>query len=241
MKTISTQLIFLLAFIFLSTISYSQASCDNYDQQMSEIDGHLQKYPVDYNMVLMQLEKIKENCPDKAEEVDTKIQEVTAKQKAKIAKARKEAAEAARKRRAADMARRKALEEQPRQKQQMDRTKGLFASQGKYDQAASRVSSTGIYDNFPGYVGFYTIGLDNRKFEAPKAMQSFPEESGVIDIDICIEKNGNVVTAKINTSNTNISTELWHQRLIEHAKKFKFDPAEGPKQCGTIRYLFKKI
>lgn len=237
MKNISIQLIFLFTFICLSTFSYSQTPCDNYDQLMSEIDGQLQKYPVDYNKVLKQLEQIKESCSDRAKEVDTKIQEVTAKQKAKIAKERR-AAEVARKRKA-DMARRKALEEQPRQKQKI--SGNPFGSQGKYDQPASRVSSTGIYDNFPGYVGFYAIGIDNRKFEAPKAMQSFPEESGVIDIDICIDKNGNVVTAKVNTSNTNISTKLWHERLIEHARKFKFDPVEDPKQCGTIRYLFKKI
>ncbi len=239
MKNISIQLIFFFAFLCLSTFSYSQTPCDNYNELMSEVDGKLQKYPVDYNKILKQLEQIKESCPDQTEAVDTKIQEVTAKQKAKIAKDRR-AAEAAKKRKA-EMARRKALEEQPRQRQQMDKSSGLFASQGKYDQAASRVSSTGIYDNFPGYVGFYTIGIDNRKFEAPKAIQSFPEESGVIDIDICIDKNGVVLTAKVNTSNTNISTELWHERLIEHAKKFKFDPVEGPEQCGTIRYLFKKI
>ena len=238
MKKISTKLLLLFALIYLPIFSYGQTPCENYDQSMSKVDTQLQKYPVDYNKLLNQLEQIKENCPEKAAELDSKIQEVTAMKEVKIAKAKM----AKQQREAAIMAKKKALQEQPKQREQaINFNKNLSGSQGKYDQPAPRVSTTGIYDNFPGYVGFYTIGLDERKFQAPKAMQSFPEESGIIDIDICIDKSGTVVSAKVNTVNTNISTKAWHEKVIAHAKKFKFDAADGPNQCGSVRYIFKKI
>lgn len=234
MKNLFTQLLIVFILISLPLYSFSQSPCEDYDQSMSEVDGLLNKYPVDYNKLLKQLEEIKENCPEKAAEVDAKIEEVTAKKKAKIEKDRRAYAKAVERKKAAEMARRKAQEQQPRQK---DRSAG----KGLFEQPAPRMSSTGIYDNFPGYVAFYTQDLDERKFEAPKAMRSFPEESGVIQIDICIDKNGTVVSAKVNTEISNISTKEWHEKLIAHAKNFQFNATADPNQCGSIRYLFKKI
>jgi hypothetical protein len=246
MKNISTVFFLLLAFICLPYLGYSQTPCENYDQSMAEVEGKLQKYPIDYNQLLKQLEQIKADCPEKATEVDAKIEEVSAKKQAKFArdKAAKRKKEAEMARKQAEMTRRKAEKDRSAShafKAASQKTASQKAAKGTLDKPAPRMSSTGIYDNFPGYVAFYTQGLDDRNFEAPKAMRSFPEENGVIEIDICIDKNGTVVSAKVDTENSNITTVAWHEKLITHAKKFIFNTTADPNQCGSIRYLFKKI
>ena len=84
-------------------------------------------------------------------------------------------------------------------------------------------------------------GLGNRGIlKRGPVIQDNSQESGVVMISLCVDKNGDVIgepefTQRGSTTADNNLIKL----AIRNAKQWQFQKGEVDRQCGTIRYEFK--
>jgi colicin import membrane protein len=65
------------------------------------------------------------------------------------------------------------------------------------------------------------------------------QEQGTVFLAVCVDSNGNVVSAEYTQKGSTTSNSRLKQLAIRNAKAWKFSKAGIDKQCGTIRYDFK--
>ncbi len=83
-------------------------------------------------------------------------------------------------------------------------------------------------------------GLSDRgvaKVDTPSAKFT---RGGTVTVSVCVDKGGRVTSSKITQRGTTISSAELHRIALSSAKKWRFQPGEIDKQCGTITYNFKK-
>lgn len=71
----------------------------------------------------------------------------------------------------------------------------------------------------------------------PKPVQDF-QEAGVVVVEIVVDANGDVISAKSGAAGTNTASATLHRLAEQAAKKAKFSTSDNPQQRGTITYNF---
>ncbi|MFQ5447672.1 MAG: hypothetical protein ACE5FF_12135 [Saprospiraceae bacterium] len=65
------------------------------------------------------------------------------------------------------------------------------------------------------------------------------QEQGTVYLDVCVDANGNVISARYTQKGSTTANSRLKQLAIRNAKAWKFSKSSIDKQCGTIRYDFK--
>ncbi|MEO1262072.1 MAG: SH3 domain-containing protein [Bacteroidota bacterium] len=81
--------------------------------------------------------------------------------------------------------------------------------------------------------------LSGRGYEQPFELKNNSQAKGVIVVYVCVNKDGNVVSAEYTQTGSTTDNSKLKTIAIDNAKKYKFDPSDTDEQCGTIRYDFK--
>lgn len=82
-------------------------------------------------------------------------------------------------------------------------------------------------------------GFGNRGFDRPGAITGNFQEIGTVNIKVCVDGNGKVVSATPKLSGSTTQSSKLQRLAIANAKKYKFDRSDADTQCGTITYRFK--
>ncbi len=170
--------------------------------------------------------------------------------------AEKKASDAAEKKRKADVAeaKRKA-DATAKKKAEKDKIKNeigdLFSDDGKGKNSGSQGTSgkpgnAGNPDGDPnakrleglGKGSGDVSGFGNRGFKRPSAIKSSVQEAGTVSLEICVDDNGRVTSAKPKLSGSTTQNPQLQKLAIANAKKYRFDKSGVDKQCGTIVYKF---
>ncbi len=143
-----------------------------------------------------------------------------------------------------------AKEEQKQEERKPD-SKSLFTKSSKKgggtgdgDKEGQKGDPTGVDEGNPDVTGSGTSGikfsLAGRSLKEKITINDRPQESGLVVVDIWVDKNGNVVRAEPSLKSTTTSAKLW-KIAKEAAMRAKFSPKEdGPEQQkGTITIEFK--
>jgi hypothetical protein len=80
-------------------------------------------------------------------------------------------------------------------------------------------------------------GLGDRGVVNSATFDPAEQVKGKVTIDVCVDANGNVLTAKRTLKNTTITSQAVIEQAVKFAKKWKFE--KGKKACGTITYVIK--
>jgi len=80
-------------------------------------------------------------------------------------------------------------------------------------------------------------GLGDRGVVNSATFDPVEQVKGKVTIDVCVDANGNVLTAKRTLKNTSITSQAVIEQAVKFAKKWKFE--KGKKACGTITYVIK--
>lgn len=187
------------------------------------------------------LKRKKEEERKRQEEADRKKKEAEAK-KIRDAEAKRKAAEEAEAKRKAEEARKKAEADALK-----DQIGGLFGdgegkgntgkpgSQGdpNGDPDASKLEgiSTGR-----GQVGG---GLGSRGVAKTHTPTDNSQKQGTVVVKVCIDKSGNVISADFTQGGSTTNDATLKRIAINSAKKWRFQPGNVDKQCGTITYNFR--
>ncbi|MEZ5043236.1 MAG: cell envelope integrity protein TolA [Saprospiraceae bacterium] len=83
--------------------------------------------------------------------------------------------------------------------------------------------------------GLSSRGVSNT--DTPTA--NFTRE-GTVVVYVCVDSAGKVISTEITQKGTTINDAQLHNIAMSSAKKWKFQPGEVDRQCGTITYNFKK-
>ena len=83
-------------------------------------------------------------------------------------------------------------------------------------------------------------GLSDRGVARTDTPSATFNREGTVTVSVCVDKRGGVTSAKITQRGTTISSAELHNIALSSAKKWRFQPGEIDKQCGTITYNFKK-
>ncbi len=81
-------------------------------------------------------------------------------------------------------------------------------------------------------------GLTNRGVLYEPTIQENSQQSGTVVIEICVDTDGEVVSAKFTQRGSTTTTSSLVNVAIEGAKKYKFTASEIEKQCGTVTVNF---
>ena len=164
---------------------------------------------------------------------------------AKIAEERRKKAEAAeKKRKAAEAARRKA-----EAKAKADALDGLFGDgggQGNTGTSGNQGDPNGdpdskILEGKSTGAGKVGGGLGRRGIvSAPKIVDN-SQDTGVVVVDVCVDRNGRVTKAEIRQTKTTTTSSRLKQLAVSNTKKYRFkkDSSASETQCGTITYDFR--
>lgn len=115
---------------------------------------------------------------------------------------------------------------------------------GDGDKEGQKGDPTGVDEGNPDVSGSGTSGikfsLAGRSLKEKITISDRPQESGLVVVDIWVDKNGNVIRAEPSLKSTTTSSKLW-KIAKEAALRAKFSPKEdGPEQQkGTITIEFK--
>lgn len=80
-------------------------------------------------------------------------------------------------------------------------------------------------------------GLGDRGVINSATFDPAEQVKGKVTIDVCVDANGNVLTAEQTLKNTTITSQAVIEQAVKVAKKWKFE--KGNKACGTITYIIK--
>lgn len=77
-------------------------------------------------------------------------------------------------------------------------------------------------------------------FKGPIEKKGFIDstKTGVVVIKVCVDSDGNVISAKYVAEGSTTSDELLVQKAINDALQWKFDKSEIKLQCGTFTYRY---
>lgn len=160
--------------------------------------------------------------------------------------------EAEARRQAEAEARRKAAEEEARKKAEADKLKdqigGLFGD-GKGKGNTGKQGNQGDPGGDPNASKLEGIstgsgsvggGLSDRGVSRRgPGVQDNSQSVGSAVISVCVDKDGNVVSAEFTQKGSTISDGSLRSKAIADAKQWKFGKGDVDKQCGTITYRFK--
>lgn len=80
-------------------------------------------------------------------------------------------------------------------------------------------------------------GLGDRGVVNSVTFDPVEQVSGKVSISVCVNSNGNVLSAERTLKNTTITSQAVIKQAEKFAKKWKFE--KGKKACGTITYIIK--
>lgn len=160
--------------------------------------------------------------------------------------------EAEARRQAEAEARRKAAEEEARKKAEADKLKdqigGLFGD-GKGKGNTGKQGNQGDPGGDPNAGNLEGIstgsgsvggGLSDRGVSRRgPGVQDNSQSVGSAVISVCVDRDGNVISADFTQKGSTISDGSLRSKAIADAKQWKFGKGDVDKQCGTITYRFK--
>jgi outer membrane biosynthesis protein TonB len=97
-------------------------------------------------------------------------------------------------------------------------------------------------DKLTGVSGSGKIGggLGNRKVVAkPPKIEDDSQKNGSIVLKICVDAEGNVISAEFTIKGSTTSDSDLVQKAITNAKKYKFSTGSNDTECGTVTYDFR--
>ena len=152
---------------------------------------------------------------------------------------------------AIDEANRKAEEDRKRRQAAQDRFRnsvggsleGGTDGQGPGDKPGTTGSEDGIRQGgvTAGTGGRVSGGLGGRGLLSSPPVRDASQRSGTVIVDVCVDQNGNIVSAKKTLSGTTTTDSNLINAAVSNAKKWKFkaDPTAPATQCGKITYNFR--
>lgn len=82
-------------------------------------------------------------------------------------------------------------------------------------------------------------GLGGRGMVYGPKIQENSQRTGRVVVNVCVDKSGNVISAKYTQKGSTTADASLRQISEESSKRFKFSPSDITEQCGTITYDFK--
>lgn len=82
-------------------------------------------------------------------------------------------------------------------------------------------------------------GLGGRGVKYEPTIQENSQKTGRVVVSVCVDKSGNVTSAKYTQKGSTTTDTGLRQIAEENAAKFKFTPSNIDQQCGTITFDFK--
>lgn len=82
-------------------------------------------------------------------------------------------------------------------------------------------------------------GLSERGLLSEPNFSDNSQKTGKVVIKVCVDKVGNVFSAKFTQKGSTTTDTYLVSKAIEGAKKYKFVPSEIEQQCGTVTVDFK--
>jgi hypothetical protein len=167
--------------------------------------------------------------------VNVKIEETKRKHEAET-EAKRKAIEAAAKKKAIEDAKKKAIEDAKKKAGDKFKNKpgnGDGNNTGNAGNPNSNKPGGGTTDSGADIAG--------RRVSNRPQPPTNPGVNGNVVIKICIDNNGNVISANFTQEGSAITSAAAIQVAVANAKKWKFntDAMAPDKQCGTIRYNYK--
>lgn len=174
--------------------------------------------------------------------------------KKKEAEERERADQERKKQQAEAEAKRKAEEERKRKEAEAQALKdqiagGLGGGKGKGKGNTGKPGNQGDPNGDPNSnvlegisTGSGTVGggLGNRGIlKKGAAIQDNSQEEGVVVLDVCVDAEGNVISAEYTLKGSSTTNERLKRLAVQNAKQWKFSKGSVDKQCGTIRYDFR--
>ena len=77
-------------------------------------------------------------------------------------------------------------------------------------------------------------GLDGRGVKYEPRIQENSQKTGRVVVNVCVDGNGNVISAKYTQKGSTTTDAGLRQIAEENAGKFKFTASNVDQQCGTI-------
>ena len=81
-------------------------------------------------------------------------------------------------------------------------------------------------------------GLGSRAVQGNNPVSKAYNESGSVNVKVCVDESGKVTSAVTQISGTNTSSSTLRSLAEANAKSYRFAPGDGS-TCGTILYQFK--
>lgn len=82
-------------------------------------------------------------------------------------------------------------------------------------------------------------GLGSRGVRAAPKVRDSSQETGVINLSVCVDSNGKVVSAEFTLQGSTSQSRNLINKAIANAKRWKFSEGTVDKQCGFIKYDFR--
>lgn len=179
--------------------------------------------------------------------------EIIATKKAEAAKKEAEMKKAADAKKAAEAADKKAAEEKAaaaaKKQAEYDEKKKKFGSllsggQGNNDNSGSQGDPDGdpntkALENLATGSGSIGEGLSDRTIEYKPVIKDDSQKTGKVVIDICINKQGKVISAKYTQKGSTTSDKDLIDVAETGVRKYRFSAGDADKQCGSIIIDFK--
>jgi TonB family protein len=181
----------------------------------------------------------------KKKEEERKRQEAEARQRAEEERKRKEA-EAEAKRKADEERKRKEAEAQALKDKiagglggGKGSGKGNTGKPGNQGDPSGDPNASALEGKSSGS-GVVGGGLGSRGvLKKGPAIRDDSQEEGTVVLNVCVDKNGDVISAEYTLSGSSTNNSRLKQLAIANAKQWQFSKGDVDKQCGTIRYDFK--
>ncbi|MFZ4632835.1 MAG: hypothetical protein ACOYNO_01375 [Saprospiraceae bacterium] len=82
-------------------------------------------------------------------------------------------------------------------------------------------------------------GLGGRKLLGKPKMVDNSQKSGKVNVEVCVNKNGEVISADFTQRGSTTSDSELRNKAISWAKQHKFGTSANEKECGTILFNFQ--
>jgi outer membrane biosynthesis protein TonB len=82
-------------------------------------------------------------------------------------------------------------------------------------------------------------GLGSRGVAKTHKPTDNSQDQGVVVVKVCVDRSGNVVSAKLTQAGTTATSARLKNLAISSAKQWKFSAGNVDRQCGTITYNFR--
>lgn len=126
-----------------------------------------------------------------------------------------------------------------------DQSEGAGSGDGEGDRAGNQGAQTGnnlstSYEGTGSGGGGIALNLSGRYFTTTPSLQDESQTTGKIAVQITVDRNGNVQTAKAGVRGTTLSDAALWTKCEQAVRQAKLNPiAEGPElQAGTVVFTF---